>query len=38
MELDYATYQINKDPFLEEKATNVLKILKNKIEGDKINI
>lgn len=38
MELDYGTYEANKDPFLEERATNVLLILQKKIQTDQINI
>jgi len=38
METDYCEYEANHDPFLEEKAMNVLTILRKQIEKDNIKI
>jgi len=38
METDYCEYEANHDPFLEEKAVNVLGILRRRIENENISI
>lgn len=38
MELDYTTYELNKDPFQEEKATKILKVLHERVTQNNINL